>query len=67
MKIANAVVERYKAKGVNAYIVPDAPGKRIMISAGAYSNRDSAKVAMNALIAAKKIYRDSYPLEIKQK
>jgi hypothetical protein len=67
LKTANTVVERYKAKGVNAYIVPDAPGKRIMISAGAYGNRDSAKVAMNALIAAKKIYKDSYPLEIKQK
>ncbi len=64
---ANAALERYKAKGVNAYIVPDAPGKRIMLSAGAYPTRDSAKVAMNALITAKKIYKDSYPLEIKQK
>jgi len=67
LKKANAVIERYKAKGVNAHIVTDAPGKLLKLSAGTYSNRDSAKVVMNALIAEKKIYRDSYPLEIKQK
>lgn len=68
-KKADEIIERYKAKGVNAYIVPDAPPpvKRILISAGAYTSRDSAIVAMKALKTAKKIYKDSYLLDIKQK
>ncbi|HEY4327887.1 MAG TPA: hypothetical protein VGN20_28145 [Mucilaginibacter sp.] len=63
--VADAAINQYKEKGVDAKIVTGAPGKGFMISAGAYPTRAEANAERLKLISAKKIYKDSYPLEIK--
>lgn len=65
MANATAALNTYKAKGVDAHIVPGSKGK-IKISAGRYSSLDEAEVAMTKLISAGKIPDDAYPIEIKR-
>jgi len=64
IKEATQGIANFKALGVTAKIVGDAPGKRFKISVGTYKTRGAAEDARVELLAAKKVGKDAYTIEI---
>lgn len=64
---ANEEIEKYKNKGVPAFISPDAPGRLLKIVAGSYDSEKAAEKAKNDLIKTGNVPKNIYSLEIKPK
>jgi cell division septation protein DedD len=61
---ANEEIEKYKAKGVPAFISPDAPGRLLKIIAGSYDSEQAAEKAKNDLIKTGNVPKNIYSREI---
>lgn len=67
LKRAKADVTRYKAFGIDAKILTDAPGPLIKVTGGTYSTYNEAETARLKLVKSKKIRIYSHIIEIKPK
>nr|WP_294949942.1 hypothetical protein [uncultured Mucilaginibacter sp.] len=57
---AGEAIRAFKAKGIDAKIVPDMFGRRINVSVGTFISKELAEERKKQLLAAKKIPADSY-------
>jgi outer membrane biosynthesis protein TonB len=66
-KTADLAIKNYKSIGIDAKVVPDAPGTRIQLSLGTYNTEQEAEKAKLDLIKTGKVTKDIYTLRINPK
>ncbi|RFZ82137.1 SPOR domain-containing protein [Mucilaginibacter terrenus] len=67
LKEAAGAILQFKKAGLDAKIVPEAPGKRIKVSVGTFVTRGQAEDNKRQLISSKKVPADTYVMPINPK